>query len=121
MGHVIRIPRIATFAAVIAATLFIPVAFASVPLEYAVKAAYLTKFGIFVEWPNSVFEGPQSPIVLCIAGADPFDGTLDKIVQGQRIGDRKIVVRRMDAVTRDSGCEILYAGGSSEQSVNQAL
>ncbi len=97
------------------------IALASVPLEYAVKAAYLSKFGIFVDWPDSAFETPQSPVVLCVAGTDPFDGTLDRIVQGQRIGNRSIVVKRMKTVSRDSGCEILYAGGSDEQSVDQAL
>lgn len=121
MGPVIRLSRLAIFAAVTAATFFAPMASASVPLEYAVKAAYLSKFGIFVEWPNAVFDSPQSPIVLCVVGADPFDGTLDKIAQGQRIGDRRIVVKRMKAVSRDSGCEILYAGGSDEQSIDQAL
>lgn len=121
MGYVTRSGRAVFAAAVFGAVLFGPCAFASVPLEYAVKAAYLSKFGIFVEWPNSAFESPQSPVVLCIAGADPFDGTLDKVVQGQRIGNRKIVVRRMKTVARDSGCEILYAGGSDQQSVDQAL
>jgi hypothetical protein len=121
MGYVIRSGRAAIAAAVFGAVLFGPCAFASVPLEYAVKAAYLSKFGIFVEWPNSVFDSPESPVILCIAGADPFDGTLDKVVQGQRIGNRKIVVRRMSTVSRDSGCEILYAGGSDQQSIDQAL
>ena len=121
MGYVVRFGRAALFSVTAGVALLAPCAFASVPVEYAVKAAYLTKFGIFVEWPDSVFESPVSPIVLCIAGADPFDGTLDRIVQDQRIGNRKIVVKRMKSVARDSGCEILYAGGSDEQTVDQAL
>lgn len=121
MGYVTRFARAAIAAAVFGAVLSGPCVFASVPLEYAVKAAYLSKFGIFVEWPDSAFESPQSPVVLCIAGSDPFDGTLDKIVQGQRIGNRRIIVRRMTAVSKESGCEILYAGGSDKQTIDQAL
>ena len=101
--------------------LFAPDAPASASLEYEVKAAYLSKFGIFVDWPKTAFDGPESPIVLCVAGDDPFGETLDKVVQGQHIGARGLVVRRLQAVTRDSGCDILYLGGSDPQFVNQAL
>jgi hypothetical protein len=94
---------------------------AAASVEYSVKAAYLVKLGIFVEWPRTTFDSPQSPVVLCIAGADPFGNVLDKMVEGQHIGERAIVVRRLKAVSRNSGCEILIAGGSDEQSVNEAL
>jgi len=100
---------------------FAPGSSYSTPLEYQVKAAYLSKFGIFIDWPKSAFDSPQSPVVLCVAGADPFGDALDKIAQGQRIGTRAITVKRLKAVARDSGCDILYAGGSDEQSVDQAL
>lgn len=98
-----------------------PNAPAAASIEYSVKAAYLAKLGIFVEWPRSSFQTPQSPVVLCVEGADPFGDTLDKIVEGQRIGERTITVHRISVVTRDSGCSILFAGGSDQQSVDQAL
>jgi hypothetical protein len=98
-----------------------PEAPASASIEYSVKAAYLAKLGIFVEWPKTAFATPQSPVVLCIAGADPFGDTLDKLVEGEHVGARQIVVHRLKTVTRDSGCAILFAGGSTEQSVTQAL
>jgi uncharacterized Zn-binding protein involved in type VI secretion len=98
-----------------------PEAPASASIEYSVKAAYLAKLGIFVEWPRSAFETPQSPVVLCVVGADPFGDTLDKLVEGERVGDRPVVVRRLKTVARSSGCAILFAGGSAEQSAAQAL
>jgi hypothetical protein len=94
---------------------------ASATVEYAVKAAYLAKLGIFVEWPKSAFSSPQSPLVLCIAGTDPFGDTLDKLIDGQRIGPHAVVVRRLKVVARDSGCAILFAAGSAEQPVDQQL
>lgn len=90
-------------------------------LEYAVKAAYLYKFGNFVEWPASAFENSSSAVNLCVAGDDPFGDTLDKAVEGQHIGDRLIRVRRLKTVTRDSGCQILYVGGSDSERVAQML
>jgi hypothetical protein len=89
--------------------------------EYAVKAAFLSKFGAYVDWPSSAFESPTSPINLCIAGDDPFGATLDKVAAEQRVGARPIVVRRLKTVTRNAGCQILYIGGSESQTVAQAL
>jgi hypothetical protein len=88
------------------------VAAESEPLEYAVKAAYLSKFGLYVEWPNSAFTSPSSALSLCVAGEDPFGPALDKAAADQRIGGRAIVVRRLKTIGRDSGCHILYVGGS---------
>jgi len=83
------------------------------PLEYAVKAAYLSKFGFYVEWPKSAFNGPASPINLCVIGDDPFNNLLDEAVAGQQVEGRSIVVRRLKAVARDAGCHIAYVGGDA--------
>ena len=39
------------------------------PAEYQVKAAFLCKFGSFVEWPPQAFAGPDSPFVVGVAAA----------------------------------------------------
>lgn len=90
-------------------------------LEYAVKATYLYKFAPFVEWPATAFDSPSSPFNLCIVGYDPFRDTLDRAVKDQRIGQRPIVVRRLQAVSRDSGCHVMYVTGSDAQSASEAL
>lgn len=109
------------FAFFAAGVVLMPGAPAAASVEYSVKAAYLAKFGIFVQWPKAAFDTPQSPVVLCIAGADPFGDVLDKMIEGQHVGDRPIVIRRLKVVSRNSGCTILYAGGSDQQSVDEAL
>ena len=83
----------------------------------AIEAAYLYKFGYFVKWPDAAFASSDSPLVLCIVGADPFGAMLDDTVKGQKIGTRPILLRRMSAVARDSGCHIAYitgGGGTAE-------
>jgi len=90
-------------------------------LESAVKAAYLSKFGLYVEWPKTAFASPSSAINLCIAGEDPFGTSLDKAVADQRIGNRPILVRRLTTVGRDSGCHILYLGGSDRLQTAQTI
>src|SRR3954467_8483274 len=77
-------------------------------LEYQVKAAYLFKFGDFVDWPRSAFAAPDSPAVVCVLGDDPFGENLDKTVAGKRIGDRAIMVRRATRIGDPAGCHILF-------------
>ncbi len=83
--------------------------------EYALKAAFLSKFGLYVEWPDSAFSSSTSPINLCVVGQDPFGKSLEKTIAGSRINSRNIAVRRLKTVSRDSGCHVLYIAGSEAQ------
>lgn len=79
-------------------------------LEYAVKAAYLYKFGLYVDWPPSAFASPDAALNLCIVGTDPFGTTLDEAVRNQVINGRPIVIRRLNTGAPASGCHIMYLG-----------
>ena len=107
--------------AVLAHTAAPGAASAQTALEIAVKATDLYKFAAFVEWPASAFAGPAEPAVLCVAGDDPFGPVLDQAVRGQRIGDRPIVVVRLDRVERGAPCTILFAAPSRRQPPADAL
>lgn len=91
------------------------------PLELAVKATYLYKFGPFVNWPQTVFDSASSPVVLCVVGEDPFRAVLDEAVAGQKIGERPLALNRLSRLERQSGCHIAYISGSPAQSVDAAL
>ena len=94
---------------------------AGASLEYGIKAAYLSKFAAFVEWPDKTFASADSPINVCVSGADPFGATLEQVAAGQRVGGHPIAIRRLSAIAAASGCQIAFLGGSGEQSVAQAL
>jgi len=98
----------------------LPVMADSVSVEYQVKAAYLAKFGYFVDWSKTP-AAQSHATVLCVAGDDPFGDALESVTAGQRIGERTIVIRRLKSVTRDSGCDILYLGELDGQSLEEAL
>ena len=89
--------------------------------EYAVKAAYLYRFAPFVAWPASAFASPTSPFYLCVQGDDPFDGSLDQAVNGQRLDGRQVVVRRVPTVDGMTGCHIVFLAGSRRQSASDAV
>jgi hypothetical protein len=83
---------------------------ATPPGEYQVKAVFLYNFGQFVDWPAHVFDTPQAPFVICIAGKDPFGKTLDDVVRGESIGGHSLVVRRLQDARGAEECRILFVG-----------
>ncbi len=85
---------------------------AKTELETAIEATYLYKFAPFVDWPDAAAAGP---LTLCVAGPDPFGADLDRAVAHQTVGERRIVVRRLDAQKKVAGCHILYASGPAAQ------
>lgn len=90
-------------------------------LEYTVEAAFLYKFGYFVEWPATAFVSPTSPFNLCVVGDDPFGATLDKVVEGELVNGHNIVIHRLKTVEKHSNCHVLYIGGSDAQQAAQII
>ncbi|MGH7022607.1 MAG: YfiR family protein [Caulobacteraceae bacterium] len=90
-------------------------------LETAIKASYLYKLPPFVTWPAAVAGAPSDPFVICVVGEDPFGSVLDRAIAGQRVGPRPIIARRLPRASRSTGCQIMFIGGSAQQSVGDAL
>ena len=85
------------------------------------KAAYLYKFAPFVDWPNPTAEFPSGAFRICVVGGQPFDGVLDRVVQGHTVGGRPIAVQQLAGVTGNSGCSVMFIAGPDAQSVAQTL
>ena len=82
------------------------------PAEYEVKAAFLLNFIKFVEWPE-IESQRSAPIAICIVGDDPFGRTLDQMVEGETVGDRKIAIHRVRAVPEtDTTCHLAFLSKS---------
>jgi hypothetical protein len=91
------------------------------PSEYEVKAAFLFNFTRFVEWPDGSFNDPHAPIVIGIIGDDPFGDSLLRIISGQKVQGRAIVIakyRRGDDLRR---CHVLFISASERQHSVQIL
>ncbi len=82
-------------------------------LEPTVKAAYLSKFAPFVDWPAGAFDSPSAPLVICVVGADPLGGNLDRAVQGQKDREHPMTVRRLPAPDAQAACHILFTGDAA--------
>lgn len=88
---------------------------------YSVKASHLARFPAFVTWPSAVFEAADSPLRLCIAGADPFGPAVDRIVREERLGDHPITVVRLPSVAKGADCQMLFLSASRDQTPREAL
>lgn len=92
--------------------LWAPVVGAKAFDEAAVKAVFLFRLALFVTWPQPLTPRAEDPFVIGILGADPFEGRLDTVVEGERIGSQAIVVRRYASVAEIEShpCQLLYLG-----------
>lgn len=90
------------------------------PLQYQVRAAYLLKFLPFIEWPAAP-TGSGETFGVCIVGDAPFGTELEQLAAGQQIDGRPLVIRRLNRVSRGSGCRVLYLAETAEQSASEVL
>ena len=79
-------------------------------LEYRIKAAYLYKFGSYVEWPEPAFEGPKSPLVIGVVGADALAEDLQRVAAGRTTGGRSVKVRKLPADGPFDDLHVLFIG-----------
>jgi hypothetical protein len=91
------------------------------PTEYEVKAAFLFNFTKFVEWPASSFEDSHSPIVLGILGEDPFGDSLARIIAGQKVQGRSLIIRKKHFGDDLRLCHVLFVSSSEREHRAQIL
>lgn len=79
-----------------------------------VKAAYLFKFGNYVQWPPPAFSEDTSPIVIGVAGDDLIAQELQRISVGRNIGKRPVIVRRIRRGESADGVHMLFVGKQTQ-------
>jgi len=83
--------------------------------EYREKAAFLTNFPSFVEWPREAFSSPQSPLSVCVFGSYSFGISLAESVGGKTVQGRRMDVRRVHTESELRACHILFVSHSEEK------
>ena len=94
--------------------LLVSPATAEVPREYQVKAAFLYNFAKFVQWPQSRFPSPESPLVIGVLRANPFGAELEKAVNGRQINGRPVVVRLVTGSAAARQTHLLFIGSGQD-------
>lgn len=89
--------------------------------ESAVKAAFLYKFGSFVEWPAGTFLSAQAPFIIGVYGDDAVAAELEQITRGRDVEGRPVEVQRVRSPEDARGVHLLYAGGARESRARELL
>jgi len=85
-------------------------------LERRVKAAFLSKFAGYVEWPMATFAASDSPIVIGVAGEEALASELEQAIAGRRVAERPMLVRRLGrSEAAATCCQILFVGRGVER------
>ena len=78
--------------------------------EARVKAAFLFKFGSYVEWPPGTFASSDAPFVIGVMDADALASELTAIVAGHSMGGREVVVHRLHDGDSTAGLHLVFVG-----------
>ena len=78
--------------------------------EYRVKAAFLYKFGSYIEWPRGSFASADSPVTIGVMGAETLAEELAQIVAGRNVNGRPVRVRRLRPGDPIAGLHVLFVG-----------
>ncbi|RNF86123.1 YfiR family protein [Montanilutibacter psychrotolerans] len=118
---------IARLAALLALALLMLIAFLDATAaelqasEYRVKAAFVYKFGDYVEWPAEAFAGPSAPITIGVVGADALADELARISAGRVLAGRPVVVRKLRHGDSLAGMHVVFIGRAEGRQLATAL
>jgi len=89
--------------------------------EYQVKAAYLFNFAKFVEWPTGAFRSPNSPLVICVLGLNPFGSDLEGSIAGKTVGGHRLKISNLPHGLDASSCQIVFIASSEKGQMREIL
>lgn len=86
--------------------------------ELQIQAAYLYKFGAFINWPNPL---PGNKFSICVLGRDPFGATLDGTVKGESLNGVPLTAERISTPQEAGRCRIVFVSSSEESRLKPVL
>jgi hypothetical protein len=91
------------------------------PSEYQIKAAFLCKFGNFVQWPPESLGGSRDSFVIGMAGDDRVTEEVSKACAGLQVEGRPIVVRMLRRGDPIVGVHLLFVARSDDRHLREWL
>ena len=79
----------------------------SVSDEYRVKAAFVSHFPQFVEWPTGASEGRAS-FDICVLAPSPFGAVLDELLEGETARGKSLAARAISRDAAHHNCHVLF-------------
>jgi hypothetical protein len=99
----------------------LPSARAALADEYQVKAAYLCKFGNYIEWPGMQLEGGEQRFEIGVVASDAVAEELAEAAKGQLVAGRPIAVRRLAPGETMTGPGVVFVARSHAARLGETL
>ena len=94
---------------------------AQISREYELKAVFLWRLTQFTQWPADAFEHPDSPIVICVLGENPFGDALQMAVRGETAHGRKLFVQHHRRGNQIRACHVIYLADSVARQAKEII
>jgi hypothetical protein len=89
--------------------------------EYQAKANFLSKFPIFIEWPEAALPLGPAPFLICVVGDFPFGTALADKTRGTTAQERHVEIRWVRQQQELRSCQILFVSRSEQKRYSQVL
>ncbi|MCU0783177.1 MAG: YfiR family protein [Verrucomicrobia bacterium] len=90
-------------------------------LECQVKAAFLVKFAMFVEWPAATRSDGNNPFKIGIVGEDPFGKDFEDAVKSEQVNHRPVALRRARGLSELEDCQVVFICTSEANRLEELL
>jgi hypothetical protein len=91
------------------------------PGEAQIKAAFLYKFGDFVQWPPASFGRADAPFAIGVMGAEDVAAALEQLVASRTVQGRPVVVRRVRPGESLARLHMLFVGQADAPHLAETL
>ena len=89
--------------------------------ETGVQAAFLFKFGSYVDWPADAFASSSAPLRIAVVGDRDLAGALDAIAAKRSVDGRPVSVHALQPGVPLEGFHIVFLGAAEDDVVAAAI
>jgi hypothetical protein len=89
--------------------------------EYKIKLAFLYNFAQFVQWPPDAFPDAHAPLMVCVAGADPFHSDVEQGLRGRLVGGHPIEIRKLRSSDHPTVCHMIFIPAGEKKFAEKLL
>jgi hypothetical protein len=76
--------------------------------ELEVRAVYLYNFAAFVDWPDTAFASPSSPLRYCVLGTPALRAKVRQVLEGESAAGRPLELADVEGATGWRSCHLIY-------------
>ncbi len=91
---------------------------AAVAVEHQLKAEFLWRFTLFVEWPEQALTDSGAPFVIGTVGGGPLAEVLETGLESHTVAGRQVQLRRLNDLAADAdalqACHLVYIPSRAE-------